>query len=140
MRIASAAGEEKRRLVDCVALPARFCNGDSFSCTMSLPEEFCKLRAMPLQISGDLCFTYTGKSANVVWAEHVMTAELRAVDFLSNRPEEVPPQPSPGNSSFPLTVPRACLRGGKRHLVALSNALLGGFTLSLFDSRGAIQR
>ena len=139
VRISSASGGEKRQLVDCVTLPGRFCRGDSFCAAISLPEEFCTLNAMPIRISGDFCFTHTGKGKSVVWAENVMTAELRAVDFLSNHPEKENKNlhDSSDAASFPLTIPTRSMNrkeSEKPSFKALRNAVTGNFALSLFKS------
>ena len=144
VRICGASDGEKRQLVDCVALPGRFCHGDSFCATVSLPAEFCTLDAMPLRISGDFCFTYTGKGKSVVWAENVMTAELRAADFLSNHPEkdDANLHDFPDVTSFPLTIPTSFMNGNeseKPSLKALRNAVMGSFSLSLFNSNVRVE-
>ena len=140
VRISSASGGERRHLVDCLSLPGRFCGGDSFSAAVSLPEELCKLDAMPLRISGDLCFTYTGKGKSVVWAESVMNAELRAIDFLSNHPEvdDTNSHDCPDEAaSFPVTISTRFFydeESEKPSLKALRRAVIGKFALSLFNS------
>ena len=144
VRISSASDGEKRQLVDCMTLPGRFCPGDSFCATISLPEEYCTLKAMPILISGDFCFTHTGKGKSVVWAENVMTAELRAVDFLSNHPEkeDTTLHDSPDATNFPITIPTRFMNGNeseKPSLKALRNAVMGNFALSLFNSNVKVE-
>ena len=138
VRISSTEFKERRQLVDCVALPGQFSHGESFCAALSLPEEFCSLDSMPLRIAGDLCFTYTGKGKSVVWAESVMTANLRAVDFLSNHPEKDVTNfhNASGGASFPLVIPTHFINGGeddKPTSKALRNAVMGKFALSLFQ-------
>ncbi len=71
-----------RSLTWTVNLPVDFAPNKECTGLVDLPEEFASNESLPLVVSGDLRFSYSGRKGHVVWKAEVMRAECTLLDFL----------------------------------------------------------